>query len=107
MLSITDPAIFADPWVFTTEHWVTSQSPGTTSEDFARRYCDLKGSVRSILDWADELHGENMCFMALKLSLATLILENEVKDSGGLTGGGNLDHTDELKRRPEEYQMTD
>ncbi|KAL2074201.1 hypothetical protein VTL71DRAFT_7979 [Oculimacula yallundae] len=98
-----DPSVFSDPWTYLPERWIASTSTGVTSEDVsaARAACApfLIGPMNCI--------GKNMSFIALKLALATLLLENDVRGGEELTGGGRSDDAEELRRRIGEYQMTD
>lgn len=98
-----DPEIFLDPWDFRPERWIPSSSTRVRPEDVSA----AKAACAPFLIGPMNCIGKNMSYIALKLALAHLLLTNDVKLSGGLTGGGLQGNIEESRRREGEYQMTD
>ncbi|KAH7409467.1 benzoate 4-monooxygenase cytochrome P450 [Cadophora sp. MPI-SDFR-AT-0126] len=98
-----DPEVFPDPWAFRPERWISSLSTGVTPEDVSA----AKSACAPFLIGPMNCIGKNMSYIALKLALAHLLLNNDFRSSGDVTGGGNGYAADELRRREGEYQMTD
>ncbi|TVY40756.1 Cytochrome P450 monooxygenase [Lachnellula occidentalis] len=96
-----DPTIFPEPWYFRPERWIASSdgnSPGMVSAAKAASIPFLIGPLNCI--------GKNMSYIALKLALAYVLFENDLRVSGELTGGGSPLQVEE-RRRVGEYQMED
>ncbi|PVH88991.1 benzoate 4-monooxygenase cytochrome P450 [Cadophora sp. DSE1049] len=98
-----DPDVFPDPWVFRPERWISSPSTGVMPEDVSA----AKAACAPFLIGPMNCIGKNMSYIALKLALAHLLLNNDIKSSGNVTGGGNGYDAEKLRRREGEYQMTD
>ena len=98
-----DPEIFLGPWDFRPERWIPSSSTGVRPEDVSA----AKAACAPFLIGPMNCIGKNMSYTALKLALAHLLLTNDVKLSGGLTGGGLQSNIEALRRREGEFQMTD
>ncbi|KAG4432888.1 hypothetical protein IFR05_011634 [Cadophora sp. M221] len=98
-----DPSVFSDPWKFRPERWIASSPRGVTPEDVSA----AKAACAPFLIGPMNCIGKNMSYTALKLALAHLLLENDVRVSGKLTGGGAHDDVEQLRQRKGEYQMID
>ncbi|TVY20841.1 Cytochrome P450 monooxygenase apf7 [Lachnellula arida] len=96
-----DATIFPDPWAFRPERWIASSngnSPDMVSAAKAASIPFLIGPLNCI--------GKNMSYIALKLALAYVLFENDLRISGELTGGGSPLLVED-RRRVGEYQMDD
>jgi cytochrome P450 len=99
-----DPHYFPDPYSYRPERWIADEATGVTAQDVEKAtsaFCAFSHGNRACI-------GKGLAYAELRLSLARLLYEFDVRFApDGVTGGGDPQDTDPARRRADEYQMRD
>lgn len=99
-----DAQYFPDPYSYVPERWIVDKAEGVTAQDVEKAqwaFCPFSHGNRACI-------GKGLAYAELRLSLARLIYEFDVRlTRGGVTGGGDPKDPDPARRRVDEYQARD